>query len=219
MSYDEWDAAQENYIDELLEDFYATRGPDIAEEAIETFRSDRFRSYFVDNPMIIEPARRHLAQARQLLAKNESDAALVFAASAVEIGIKEGLYRPVVHGLLVDSNGAALIIATHLLNQTELDRFKELLFEVLATEVRLDLKTYVHPGGTKKLWDEISETQKRRNEILHRGTTKTVADAEMALRAATAVVETLFPSMVNSLRLHIHEGCRICDLSACKGQP
>ena len=62
MSYDEWDARQEEYYDSMLQEFYQEHGPEIATEAIDGFQTERLQSYFTDNPALIEPAVRQLAQ-------------------------------------------------------------------------------------------------------------------------------------------------------------
>ena len=45
------------------------------------------------------------------------------------------------------------------------------------------------------------------------------SDADVALHCASAVLETLFPAVANTIGLHVHNGVRVCNIAACKGQP
>jgi len=218
MSYDMNDAMADAYYESLYKEFYETHGPEIAGEAIAGFQHERLQSYFVAHPRLVEPALHQIAMARGLLSEGYSDAALVFAASAVEIGLKQALFKPVVYGL-VHSEPAADIIAELSLGHAAIDRFKDLLLDILAGYLRKDLRTYVHAGAAKTLWEEIKESQDHRNAILHRGERRPPAAAEVALRSASAVAETLFPALARALGLHSHGGVHLCNKSACKGQP
>ncbi len=218
MSYDENDAAYDAYMDQLFEEFRETEGQQIADDAVAGFQDERLRSYFVAHPTLVEPAVRQLTTARSLSSQNHTDAALVFAASAVEVGLRQALFRPIVYGL-VHSAPAAVIIAELSLGHMALDRFKNLLLDILAGYVGSDLRKYTHPGAAKTLWEEIKDSQESRNAILHRGEQRSSADAQVALRSASAVVETLFPGVTGALGLHLHGSIRLCSVDQCKEQP
>jgi hypothetical protein len=205
MSYDEWDAAQDAYFEGLVDEFYKTYGPEIGAEAIASFQDERLQSYFVTNPRVIEPALRQLENARKLDEEGYNEAAIVFAASAVEVGLKQALFRPIVYGL-VHFEPAAVIIAELSLGHTAIERFKGLLLDILGGYLKLDLRKYVHTGASKPLWEEIKESQEHRNAIIHRGEQRSSAEVDIAIRCASAVVETLFPSVLAALGLHIHGG-------------
>lgn len=217
MSYDEFDAAYDEYLDELLKEFRETEGQQIADDAIAGFQDERLQSYFIANPTLVEPAVRQLRVARLLYAQNHHGAALVFASSAVEVGLKQTLFRPIVYGL-VHSAPAAVIIAELSLGHAALDRFKTLLLDILAGYVGTDLRKYTSPGAAKSLWEEIKDSQEARNAILHRGEERSAADADVALRSASAVLETLFPAVASAIGLHVHDGVRVCKAAACKDQ-
>jgi hypothetical protein len=130
--------------------------------------------------------------------------------------LKQALFRPIVYGL-VHSAPAAVIIAELSLGHTALDRFKTLLLDILAGHVGTDLRKYTHPGAARTLWEEIKDSQESRNAILDRGERRSSADAEVALRCASAIVETLFPAVASALGLHLHGGLRLCAIGRCKG--
>jgi len=214
MSYDEWDAMQDAQYEHMIQEFYDQYGPEIAGEAIDHFQTERLQSYFVENPTLIEPAVRQLEQARRLAVAGFSDSGLVFAASAMEVALKQAVFRPIVYGLVL-SAPAAVIIAELSLGHTALDRFKNLLLDVLGELLGTKLRWYVHTGSQKSLWEEVKLTQNARNSIVHRAETRSVQEAEDALRVASAVVETLYPAIVRSVGLHLH-GVTACNKQACR---
>lgn len=134
------------------------------------------------------------------------------------MGLKQAFFRPIVYGL-VHSAPAAVIIAELSLGHRALDRFKTLLLDILAGYAGADLRKYTFPGATKTLWEEIKDSQEARNAILHRGEERSAAAADVALLSASAVLETLFPAVANAIGLHVHNGVRVCNIAACKGQP
>lgn len=218
MLYDENGATYDEYMDRMLSEFYEQHGPEIAAEAIDGFQAERLQSYFIKNPRLVEPSLRQLTEARNLQGAGHHDAALVFGASAVEVCLKQALFRPVVHGL-VHSEPAAVVIAELSLQHTGIDRFSRLMLVVLAERLQVDLRGYVHTGGTTPLWEEIKVTQEHRNAIVHRAETRSPAEADVAIRCGSAVVESLFPTVVKSLGLHLHRGVQTCNNASCKSTP
>ena len=208
MSYDEWDAMEDAGYEEMVESFYETHGPEIAEEAVADFQNLRLQSYFRDNPQLIEGAARQLDQARRLQTAGFPDATVVFAGSAIELALKQAIFRPIVYGL-VNSGSAAVIIAELSLRHTALDRFKNLLLDVLAKLMGANLRESVDDGSRRPLWEEITTTQGLRNGVLHRGEARSIEEAEDALRVSAAVVERLYPAVVLSVGLHMH-GTTVC---------
>src|ERR1700736_4219127 len=100
MSYDGSDARYDAYMEQLISDFHEEYGPQIADEAVDGFQSGRIQSYFLTQPRLSETPQRQLVEAQTLLADGHSDAAVVFAVSAMEIGLKEALMKPIVYGLV-----------------------------------------------------------------------------------------------------------------------
>ncbi len=192
MSYDETDAAYDAYMDELLTEFREAEDQQIADDAIVGFQDERLQSYFVAQPALAESAVRQLGVARLRYSDNHPGAALVFAASAVEVGLKQALFRPTVYGL-VHSAPAAIIIAELSLGHAALDRFKTLLLDILAGYIGTDVRKYTTPGTAKSLWEEIKDSQEARNAILHRGEERSAADADVALPSPSAVLESPVP--------------------------
>jgi hypothetical protein len=216
MSYDESDAAEDEFYSQMVEDFYREHGPQIAQEAVDAFQTERLQSYFSQHPALIAPAALQLERARALRLMGAGDASIVFAASATELALKQALLKPIVFGL-VQSTPAAVVIAELSLSHAALDRFKNLLLDVLSDVLGSNLRTYSHQGAAKPLWEEIRATQDARNAVLHRGEARAPQEVNDAIRVAEAVVEALYPAVVGAVGLHLHAAV-VCTDKNCKPQ-
>lgn len=206
-----YDAIYDDYVlEKEWQDVYA----ELSKETITTFTVERLQSYYSAHPCVTHAALRWLAESRKLLLEHPS-AALVFAASALEVGLKATLLRPVVHGV-VHAESVAALVAELTLRHTSFDRYRNLLFEILSEYGGVDLRSLSREGSPKTLWEEIKEVQSRRNDVLHRAEPASGEDAARSIAVASTVLEAVFPTVVNSLGLHLHEDGRLCNESGCK---
>jgi len=201
---------QDAAYEEGMEALYAEFKP----QAIEEFKDDRLQSYYIAHPNVAEAPQRALALARELLSQYPTPA-FIFAAIAVEVGLKEAFLKPVVHGL-VHSESIAGMIAEMVVKKTGFDNFRDLLFHILSEYGGLDLKQYKRSGSPKPLWEEIQEVQKQRHGIMHRAEIVTTQESQKALAVATVVLDELFPSLIKKIGFHLHEGGRVCNDHRCR---
>jgi len=206
MSMTEDEARYEAWMDEL----YAEH----SKQAIQEFTAERLRSFYLQNPLLATAPLNSLAESRALLAAHPT-AALVFAVSAIEVGLTNVLLKPIVYGL-IHSESAAGLITELTLGHKGLDRFRELLLQILLEHGGIDLNSFKRQGSTRTLWEEIGKVQKWRNTILHRAESASNDEAMQAIEVASAILETLFPAVVTKLGFHLHDGMRICDEWRCK---
>jgi hypothetical protein len=207
-----WDYEQDAAYDQLYEEL----GPQWAEEhslfpyedAIKEFTAERLQSYYVANPNLAGPAHDSLLYAQSLV-PSYPKAALVFAATAMELAIKTVLLKPIVFGL-VHTEGLAVFITDLATQHTGMERFQTLLTEILTQFGGVDLKTYKRPDSAKTLWQEIGEVQKARNAVIHRGETVGDANADLAIAVAGALLGDIFPKVLATLHLHLHEPITVC---------
>ncbi len=209
MSYEE--AAREQYLDDLYEEH--------RKEAIEEFTSERLSSYYIENKQLAKPAFEALSDARELSALKPT-ASLVFAAIAMEVGLKAILLKPIVYGL-VHTNSVASLITDLALAHTGMGRYQKLLFHLLRDHGGVDLDTFTRSGSKKTLWVEISEIQTARNAIMHRAEKGSPKMAELSLAVASEIIDHIFPGIVEGMGFHLHDGYRICADPQCrfKGTP
>lgn len=215
----EQEAAQEEYEEQLREQFMPelyeefardvlSGKDDLYGEIIEQFTSQRLQSFYVANPDIADRALCALEEARALKAQHPS-AALVFAAIAIEVGLKSTLLKPILHGLVSIDSAAGLI--TGLVPEQHNDDFKKVLFGILKEVGGVDLLSFKRPSSNQTLWEEILNTRKRRNVVIHGATQVSPAEAEQAIEIASVVIEELFPQVIAVLGLKTGPRLRISD--------
>src|SRR5258708_2738739 len=133
------DQLRGQFMPELYEEFArdVLSGKDhLYEEIIEQFTSERLQSFYLANPRVAERALCAIDEARALKALHPS-AALVFAAIAIEVGLKSTLLKPILHGLVSIDSAAVLI--TKLVPDQHNDDFKKVVFGILKEVGGVDL--------------------------------------------------------------------------------
>jgi hypothetical protein len=180
----------------------------IYHDAVKQFTEERLQSHYLANPKLAEPALDALTYAQSLLS-TQPLAALVFATTSTELAIKAVLLRPIVSGL-VHTEGLAAFITDLATQHTGMERFRELLTEILAQFGGVDLKTYTRPNSKRKLWEEIDDIQKARNGVIHRGEKPKDSAAPLAVAVAATLLRKIFPLILVKLKLHIHAPITVC---------
>jgi HEPN domain-containing protein len=209
MSYDYHDAEMDEAYERLSEELY----PGHKALAIIEFTYERLRSYYLQHKELLVPAARTYKSAETLLAAKQSAAALVFAASAIELFLKACLLRPVVAGL-VHSESVANLVVESALSQTGFERYEKLLAGLFKELTQLNIGEIVRTGASKPLLEEASTLQKRRNAVVHRGEDIQEKEAEHALSVATAVFNEILAVVLRELGLSIKKGGELVDNEA-----
>jgi len=210
MSYDEYDAARDQWMDDLYKEH--------KEEAISEFTTERLHSYFLANPTLAAAPRRALSDAGTLFQGGFYSAAFLFGHIATESGLKAVVLRPVVQGL-VHSSSTADFISELALSHVGLDRFRNLLFNILVDHARIDLAHFRRKDAKEPLWKEIVRLQELRNRITHRAEVAAAEEATLSISVAEAVLDEIFPAVIAHLGLHLHEGVRVCNDHLCQLEP
>ena len=162
-----------NLYNDFANDLLAGEDADLLHQVVERFAAERLQSFYIDNPAAAKGALWSLAEARTLLVEHPS-AALVFAVTAMEVGLKATLLKPILHGLIHAEFAGALIV--DLATENRHDKFKSLAFAILAEYGGIDLKTHKRTGSPKTLWEEMADSQKMRNLVVHRAQAASVTD-------------------------------------------
>ncbi len=199
-----------------MEALYAEFKP----QAIEEFKDDRLQSYYVAHPNVAEAPQRSLTLARQLSSQYPTPA-FIFAAIAIEVSLKEAIIKPVVYGL-IHSESIAELITKSVIENKGMDKFSRLLFGILSEYGGIDLAQYKRSGASRPLWEEINAEKngilKMRNFIMHRADIVGEEESCKAIAVASIVLDELFPSLIQKLGLHLHEGGRVCNDWRCRGK-
>jgi len=200
MSMTPDEAEYEEFMDRLYEEH--------KEQAIDEFTAELLQSYYRSNCLIAKPAFDALVEARNLM-KTSITGAFVFSAIAMEVALKERLLKPIVHGL-VHAGSVASLVTDLVMGHRSMDRYKDLLLQILREHGGVDLLSYKRSGSEKSIWDEIKRVQTKRNLIVDTAQVASEEEASLALNVAFTIMETLFPSVIRKMGLHLHDGFRIC---------
>ena len=201
MSYDEQDAARDEFYEEISRELY----PDHKQQAIEEFTAERLRSFYIKHPNVMRPAVEAIQEAKALLEASRYSPALVFSASAFELLLKATLLRPVVYGLVHHDALAELLVQRVVGRQTDIGRYEGLLSRLFDSLARMDLSAISREGATTTLMKEAKELQSLRDQILHKGAHCSPREAEKAFLVAVSIYEQIVVPMVGALQLKVGE--------------
>lgn len=201
MSYDENDAARDEFYEQISRELY----PDHKQQAIEEFTAERLRSFYIKQPNVMRPAVEAIQEAKALLAASRYSPALVFSASAFELLLKATLLRPVVYGLVHHDALAEILVQRVVGRQTDIGRYEGLLSRLFDQLAKIDLSAISREGVTTTLMKEAKELQSLRDQILHQGAHCSQQEAEKAFLVAVAIYEMIVVPMIGSLQLKVGE--------------
>jgi len=120
---------------------------DFIDEAIEEFTLERLRSYYLTHTSLALPAFAIYDEAVASLAASKS-AALVLCTTAIELGLKVTLLRPVVYGL-VHNESVADLVSELVVKQNGFDRFMPLLARVVSEYGGIDVDVLKMEGQAR----------------------------------------------------------------------
>lgn len=196
--------------EELARDqWYSELVDQISGEAIEQFTFERMRSYYASNRTIAVRVVDVFREAERLLPQSSSAAAVLFV-TAIELGLKVTLLKPVIYGL-VHNESVADLVSDLAVKHNGLDRFKPLLARLLAQYAEIDFHAFKIEGHSKTLWEEFTELQDSRNGMVHRGLPISADHAVLAKEVATMVIGNFLASTLDGLGLKLVKGGAIED--------
>jgi HEPN domain-containing protein len=201
MSYDEHDAARDEFYEQISRELY----PEHKQQAIQEFTAERLRSFYIQYPNVMRPAVDAVQEAKALLAAQRYSPALVFSASAFELFLKATLLRPVVYGLVHHDALAELVVQRVVGKQTDIERYEGLLARLFDELAGIELGAICREGARTRLMNEAKQLQGLRDRILHRGEHCSREDAERAFQVAVAIYEEIVVPMVGALQLEVGE--------------
>ncbi len=183
------------------EEWYGQLADEISEQAIEEFTEERLRSYYLENPNVAEQPIRLYLEAKELVEKHRG-ASLVLFVTAIEVGLKVTLLKPIVYGL-VHNESLAELIADLAVKKNGFDRVKTLLSRILADFGGIDLMEFKIDGHPKTMWEEITKVQDARNHLIHRAQPVSEENATLAMEVATMIFDKFLSSVLATLGLEL----------------
>ncbi|MBC3767384.1 hypothetical protein [Neptunicella marina] len=196
MSYDEHDAAMDDFYDRISEELF----PEHKEIAIEQFIEERMQSYFLKNPNVIHPAIESSNHAGDLLQVSPS-CALVMYTTAIELYLKAVLLKPVLYGMVHNENIAGLIVDSST-GQAGFNRYNKLLTALCIQAAQIDLAS-IKGKENKPILKEAEDVQSIRNKVVHQGYRVTPEELGQAKDIAYLMLTEVVEPVLNNLELVI----------------
>jgi hypothetical protein len=209
VSYDESDAARDDFIDKLREELY----PEHRDQAITEFTKECLQRYYLSKRDVLSGPMCLLKQSHSLAKVDHHAAALVFAFASIEMLLKSALMTPIVAGL-IHNQSLAEPLADFLLGRlTALSRLKRLAFPIVLQHANIDLRTLKRAGSRQTLWEEIVTIESARNAIIHTADLSEERLFATAMSLAEFTLDNLFTAVLYYVGLHLH-GNEICDVTS-----
>lgn len=196
MSYDEQDAAMDDFYDRMSEELY----PDHKEQAIDEFIEERMQSYYLQNPNIIQTPIDCYHHANELI-EVSPQCALVMYTTTIELLLKSVLLKPVLYGMVHNENIANLIVNSTT-GQSGFSRYNKLLGSLCLHAAKTKLNDIKGNNG-KPILSEAEEIQKIRNRVVHQGYFSTIDEMGKAKNIANLVLSEVVEPVLNNMNLII----------------
>lgn len=214
MSYDLYDAQQDEYKDELYSNIEEELREELyvehRDQAIEEFIFERMQSYYRLKPDLAVNAINFLNKSKKSV-DTDPTISLIYAAISIEVLIKSVLLKPVVYGM-VHNELAADMISNGLLKQSGIDRFKDLVFNVIDENIDLGclIKDYKRNMSKVTLWQERDLIQNKRNKIMHTAIECSIEEANSAIDICNEFVDIIL-SVIHSFKLDFAPNGMVID--------
>jgi hypothetical protein len=196
MSYDEHDAAMDDFYDRMSEELY----PEHKEQAIDEFIEERMHSYYLQAPNLIQPPIDCYNHANNLL-EISPQCALVMYTTAIELFLKSVLLKPVLFGMIHNKNIANLIVDSTT-SQSGFSRYNKLLSTLCLHAAGTKLEDIKGMNG-KPILVEAEEVQKIRNRVVHQGYMASVEEMGKARNIASLILTEVVEPVLNNMNLVI----------------
>lgn len=201
MSYDESDAAYEEGMSLLYEEFKQIYQ--------DNFIYERIDSFYKENPNIVKAPIKNLADSRALFEKGFLTAAFLHAVISIEVGIKAVAIKPILYSLTINRNAGDLLYK-HTFKQKSLQYIPKFYYQIVKDISGLDFRTIFRGDIESSIWDEWSVLQELRNKVVHQGVSVELIETKNAIDVASYVCNEIIPSILDRFSCHIEE-CIIQD--------
>jgi hypothetical protein len=181
-----------------------------AEETLRETSRSATRSYLGEYGDAIEQrVLENISEAETLLTKGHPSAAIVHAATALEISIRFLIVRPLVQGAFLSDEWASILASRIGTGRTEEDRR---LLPTLVKQWKFDIAS-VNISGGKGLWETIVKSVLPwRNQIVHAGERPSYGEATVAIECARALLNDVVHEIALSLGFTLERTGKWCEI-------
>jgi len=207
----------ERFFEEIGPEWVREHSQEVYDDATRRFTEQRLKAYYVENPLLANPAISAVDYARTLMPAYPA-AALVFAGTSVELTWKSAILIPLVSGVVHVPALADEIVNRAVPKTGGLKQLGEFLAVVLQETAAIDFKTYKRSGSSELLTSEMKRVAEERNKVLHQAIGCDASTAQFAIVVADSLLLELLPKLVKSLGLTIdgmglvHDGAPLREI-------
>jgi hypothetical protein len=184
-----------------MEEQYEQLYSELSEQVRQELQADRLQSFFRRHPDVVIPACHSLAEGKRLHEAGFPGAAIVAACTAIEVAMKQGMARAIVHGTIHHE-----MLADHV---TEIvvggngrDAYRDLIHSIGMEFAGIDMNPKRADGPTT--WARYIKIKKARDAIVHRGLPASHHEAAEAINVAGIILE-LLRTVVARIGLHMRD--------------
>lgn len=197
MSITPQEAEFEQGMDELYKEFKM--------QFKDEFIFDQVHSYYKENPYVAREPLQRFQESKLLFSQKFYTSAFLFAVVSIEVGIKFIALKPILYSLAFNT-AAGELLYENTFKLKGISQIPNLYFHVLKDTTDMDLKDIKRAKGSKKLWDELSDLQKLRNEVLHQARTIIRQESEQSIEIAESVYNEIIPKVLDKFSFHLKDG-------------
>lgn len=198
MSYDDLDAARDEFYESIRKELY----PEHKDQAISEFTNERLQSFYLKNPDVMRPAVDALQEGKKLLDNQHYPASLVFFVTSIELLLKATLLKPVIYGL-IHNEALADVIVDITLGQAGFYRYENLLSRIYEEQAGIELSSIYRSSPDVPLLKECKNMQDIRNRVIHQGSICTKGETEICRQVAIKVYGDIVRPVLYSIGLDI----------------
>lgn len=197
MSITRQEAEFEQGMDELYKEF--------KKQFKDEFIFDQVHSYYKENPDVAREPLQRFQESKLLFSQRFYTSTFLFAVISIEVGIKLIVLKPILYSLAFSTAAGELLYDTTF-KLKSIPQIPDLYFHILRDTTGIDLKDIQRTTGNKKLWDEISNLQKLRNEVLHQARTIIQQESEQSINIAESLYNEIIPKVLDEFSFHLKDG-------------
>lgn len=191
---------QEAEYEQGMEELYREFKQQYEEEYI----FEQIHTYYKDNPDIPKSTLNYYRKALSLFSENHHTSAFLLATISIEVSVKVIIMKPILFSLAFNDTAGELLY-NYTFKRKSVPEIPNLYYQILQDTTGFDFKKHVRATEQKTLWEELTELQKIRNQVIHQAESISDQEATIAINLARSIHEEVIPSILNRFHFHIKD--------------
>lgn len=188
------EAEYEAGLDELYKEF--------KQQYEDEYVFEQIHDYYKANSDIAKEPLEFLEKSKLLISYGHYTPGFLLSTISMEVGIKVIILKPVLFSLAFDKTAGELLYDSTF-KQKSVPHIPKLYYRILRDYTGFDFNEYILTDSKIKLWDELSDLQKLRNEIIHQAKTVGEKEAEESVKIANGIYREVIPTILDKFQFHL----------------